>query len=212
MTKVGIIIPSRGNERPEFIKNCFRQLEPICHLVTIEHVDYNPLNNEVDITQRYKHGYNRLRGEGLDLIFAIENDDWYSHDYFKVMIEAWQNMGKPDLIGVDYTYYYHLKLKKYFKYDHPKQASMMCTAIKADLAIEWPKDNYPFTDMHLWRTMSSKKLFRPHQPIAISMKGHGVGKTGGTGHEDRLQRYVNEDYGFLREHLDDESFKFFSGL
>jgi len=213
MANIGIIIPDR-NDRPVFTANCYRQLKAVLPFVSLAHVNGPPQANVIDITRRYKFGYNILRNQGIDLIFCIENDEWYCADYFNVIIEAWKANGRPDLFGIDYTYYYHIKLKRYFKYEHTGRSSMMCTVIKPDLDIAWPKDNYPFTDMHLWRFMQNKKTFRPDEPIAISMKGHGVGMTGGTGHTDRLGRYVHQDegFGFLRGHLDNESFEFFSKL
>jgi len=216
---IGIIIPDRG-DRGIFKENWNRQLDEMTYKLILyapfqlAYVNHKPKNGTIDITERYRIGYDRMRGLGLELIFCLEVDDFYSTDYLLIMIQQWIAAGKPDLFGVDYTYYYHVKLKKYFKYEHQGRASMMCTAIKPDLDIPWPKDNYPFTDMHLWKFMQSKKTFRPDKPIAIGMKGHGIGMAGGTGHTDRLGRYIQDDqsHAFLKEHLDSDSYNFFSKL
>jgi len=201
---VAVIIPDRG-DRPKMLANCLRMMKaqtmkPVIHLI-----DEMPKDERPDITYRYKKGYQEVNA---DLVFFIETDDWYHPNYLYTIYSCWLSEGKPDLIGIDYTYYYHLKLKKYFKYGHIGRASMMNTAIAPGLKLNWPSDNYRFVDMYLWDKIKGMTI-SPEHPISIGMKGHGEGMYGGTGHDNKLHRYVHNDNGFLEKHLDKESFEFY---
>jgi len=217
--KVAILIPDRG-DRPAFLKNCLRMIEAQTLKPEYIHlVDYKPVNDEVDITPRYYHGYQLLsKYDTLDLIAFIENDDWYSPLYLETMIREWDKAGRPDLFGTNYTIYYHIGLRKYYKMSHPDRASAMNTIIKPKIPQllsrdGWPVDNEPFTDMWLWTKVKSRITFCPESHISIGIK-HGFGKTGGQSHTTRLHRYEpprgSLDNGFLKSIMDEESFNFYS--
>jgi len=207
--RIGVIIPDRG-DRPQLMQNCVRMMEAqtVSSNLDIEWVQ-TPADNKLDITRRYRIGYNNLIDQ--DIIFAIENDDYYAPDYIETMVNEWILADKPAIFGIDYTYYYHLKLKSYFKFAHPGRASMMNTAIKGGQAIQWPPDDERFLDMNLWKQLIGKTISLA-KPISISMKGHGIGKHAGTGHNSQLARYTIPDNGFLKANMDEESFKFYNGL
>ena len=215
--KIGVIIPDR-KDRPRFLKNCLRMLEHQTlkpHYIHI--VNDDPENNKPDITWRYRKGYEFYRNKGFDIIALIENDDYYSPVYLETMVQEWIKQEQPDIIGTNYTIYYHLKLKAYFNMDHYHRASAMNTLIKPDLNLTWPKNEDPYTDLHLWKNIPelSKFLFRPENHIAIGMK-HGEGLCGGRSHTDRLYRYSQLNavddpiFEFLKNNCDIESFKFYS--
>lgn len=219
--KIAALIPDR-NDRPLFLQNCLRMIEAQTVKVDVVNlVNYEPLSDAVDITQRYKKGYDELRGLGIDLIFLFENDDQYSPDYIETMLAYWELHGKPDLFGTAYTIYYHIELRAWFKMEHHQRASAMNTVIRADLNFPWCVDHEPFTDLHLWSMGSpgagiqSRVVFLPTKVISIGIK-HGVGKTiPGGSHviEPRMiPRYANldPDFEFLKENMDEESFKFYS--
>lgn len=208
--RVGVIIPDRG-DRPEFIKQCLwltdqQTVKPDI----IEHVNYAPISDSVDITQRYRKGYDNLRGHGLDVIAFMENDEYYAPDYLEIMLSEWVKRGKPDIFGTQYTIYYHLMLGAYFTMYHQDRASAMNTFIKPDLEISWPVDHEPFTDMHLWRQVHGC-VIDPGKVISIGMK-HGIGLCGGKSHIDRLHRYTQKDEGFLEKTVDPESYKFYKSF
>lgn len=223
--KLGIIIPDRG-DRPEFMENCLRMIKHqngIGSSIEICHANFQAKDNMVDITARYRYGYDYFRGKGFNLLAFIENDDWYSPDYLETMIDAWKRYKEPELFGTCTTICYHLQLKSYFTMEHHTRASAMNTFIKPDLEFPWPVDMEPFLDMHLWEMqrnpIKSRIVFRPEKIISVSMK-HGVGKTvDGIGThviDDRVRRrYVNKDVsddypnGFLKTVLDPESFEFY---
>lgn len=216
--KFGVIIPTRG-DRPRFLANCLRQLKhQTIQPDEIALMDYEPESDEKDITQRYRRGYDQLRGKNLDVIFFAEDDEFYSTTYFETMLGAWIDHGKPKLFGLNETIYYHIKLFAYFKFGHDDRSSAMSTMIVPDLDFPWCLDSEPFTDMYLWYTLRSTLqgvIWRnPPQYICIGMK-HGVGLTGGDSHTSRLDRYrshrgINDtDHSFLKEHLDPISLDFF---
>lgn len=203
---IKVVIPDRG-DRPKMLANCLRQMkaQTMPHEVIL--IDDKPEDERPDITWRYKKGYEQA--QGAELICFVESDDWYDKNYLYTLYSCWVSERKPDILGIDYTYYYHLGLRKYFKYGHIGRASMMNTAIKPGLNIRWPHDNYRFVDMELWRQIKGV-TFAPDKPISIGMKGHGEGLTGGTGHNDRMWRYTEDDNGFLESTLDKESYEFFN--
>lgn len=214
--KVGIIIPDRG-DRPEFLINCWRLLQrQTLKPEIIELVNDKPISDKVDITWRYRNGYERLRNKGLDIIAFMENDDWYSSDYLETMVNAWDAAGRPDLFGTNYTIYYHIGLRAYFTMRHIDRSSAMSTFIKPDLSFPWCDDSEPFTDMWIWtRTnIKNKKTFDPGKHVCLGIK-HGVGKFGGGSHVERLERYdpprgTHDHIGnFLRLTVDHESFVFY---
>jgi len=218
---IGVIIPDRG-DRPKMTANCLKQMDDQSVRgigdVVIAHVNYPPKGLWYDITERYIEGYNQLRGQGLDMIACIENDDWYHPDYLLECFEAYERLRRPELLGIEYTYYYHLRMRFYFKYLHPGRASMMCTCLKPDIEFSWPQLGDRFTDMWLWTRndkppfCTNKKFWEPDKPIAIGMKGHFEGKFGGTGHDNKMYRYVIPDNGFLKDNLSEEQFNFFTNF
>jgi glycosyltransferase involved in cell wall biosynthesis len=221
--KVGVIIPTRG-DRPLFLKNCIRLLQNQTltpHLVAV--IDHEPASDDCDITKRYRAGYDRLRDQDLDVIALMEDDDWYAPDYLELMCNKWAELGRPDLLGTDYTIYYHIKLFAHFTMYHDQRGSAMGTLIKPDMDFNWCHDSQPYTDSHLWVIAKHQstgrklngKIFKPAKHICMGIK-HGVGMRGGDSHLSRLDRYTTNtgipDYGksFLKSIVDPDSFQFYS--
>ncbi len=225
--KIACLIPDR-NDRPELLLNCRRLLKN--QTIQINHcelVNFSPIYTKPDITQRYRIGYEKItKLGGFDVIFLIENDDYYAPDYIEKMLAGWKQAGKPELFGTAYTYYYHVGLGSYFLMKHPERASAMNTMIVPGLNITWPNDNEVYTDLHLWlhkHVVDCRKVtWTPSNIISIGIK-HGVGLCGGRHHFDRLNRYKmkgglgNEDangmddinMAFLQANVDRESFEFY---
>jgi hypothetical protein len=218
--KIGIIIPDRG-DREKFFNNCLVMMHDQTvwrngheQQVSIISDGIIKASEKCDIVPRVRAGYERLTLLGVDVIFIIENDDWYAPNYIEEMLSAWESFGKPDLFGTCYTIYYHLKLKAYNKMEHHQRSSLMNTMIKPGLDIKWPVDIEPYLDLHLWQmpSIKSRIVFRPEKHISIGMK-HNVGKCGGALHsvDQNSQRwYENPDNGFLKATLDSESFEFYN--
>lgn len=208
--KIAVLIITRGN-RPELFENCLRLVRTQTRIPDhIEVVIDTPISNDCDITWRYKLGYDRLRNKGFDVIFLMEDDDYYASDYIEVMLSEWTRFGKPNIFGTNYTIYYNIRLFAWFTYYHDTRSSAMSTMIKPDLNFEWCPDNEPFTDMHLWKVVRGL-TFKPHKNICLGIK-HGTTMTGGKLHNDRLHRYRESDPNkdFLKQNVDAESFEFYS--
>jgi len=208
--KIGVIVPHR-NDRPEFLSNLKRMLNyQTVQPDLIHFVDYEPESNKCDITQRYRRGYDFMRNKGLDVIFLMEVDDWYSNTYIEYMLAAWNDNGKPDIFGTNYTIYYHIKLFAMFTFNHIQRSSAMSTMIKPDLTFPWCIDEEPFTDTHIWKHVKGR-TFCPSKQICLGIK-HGTSMTGGQSHIDRLHRYIKTDHNkdFIREIMDKDSYNFYS--
>ncbi len=196
--KVAVVVPDRG-DRPEFLKNCIRMIDSQTRKPDIlEVVDYNPISDLCDITPRYKMGYNLCSNAGADCILFMENDDWYHPTYIEEMIRRWEAHGKPELLGHQYTIYYHLGLRKMSVFHHMARSSAMNTLIKSGLSFGWGEDHNPYTDSWLWVTVKKHYNWRcvtivPSQLICLGIK-HDVGKVGGEFHSTGLKRFIrNQD-------------------
>lgn len=210
MVRIGVIIPDR-NDRPLFLERCNQMLaNQTLQADIIEVVNFEPLNDEIDITMRYRIGIEMLKDK-VDVILFVENDDWYSHTYIETMVNYWVMNDKPLLFGIAETIYYHLKLKAFNIIKHDGRASAMSTMVSTKLEIDFPKDNEPFFDLHLWKTYKGV-TFKPKEPINIGIK-HGIGKCGGKGHLLAF-RYDNEDaeMNWLKSKVNNESFKFYENI
>lgn len=160
-----------------------------------------PVSDEKDITVRYRGGYDYFRDKDVDVIFFLEDDDYYSPTYIETMLCEWQLAGKPELFGLTSTVYYHIGIRKHFIMNHTKRSSAMCTMIKPDLNFNWCADNEPYTDTHLWmsarHTETGKEFtraqFTPTSPICLGIKNFHAALTGGNMHNNRLDRY--DTYG-----------------
>lgn len=208
MTRVGVICPTR--DRVQFLGQFkkylgFQTLQPD----VIEIVDFTPMGDDCDITKRYRYGYDKLRGLGLDVIAFMEDDEWYSPEYLEVMVGGWIKAGKPKMFGLDYTIYYHIFIGRSFVFKHDKRSSMMSTLIRSDMDFEWCADDYAYTDSWLWRTVGGV-VWNPRKDIVIGIK-HGIGKTGGRWHDDNLDRYKDRGVDF-RKIVGEEDFVFYQSL
>lgn len=208
--KLAILIPHR-NDRPRFLRHLnYLILNQTLQPDLVHYVDYPPESAKKDITQRYRRGYNDLRGSGFDAIFFMEVDDWYASTYIETTMTAWIDAGKPDIFGQMETEYYHISKRGHFTMDHQQRSSAMSTLIKPDLDIKWCADDNPYTDICLFDQLPYR-LFLPSPRISIGIK-HGEGLTGGGMHIDGLERYLRNpdpEMKWLKEQVDTISFEFY---
>lgn len=197
--KVGIIIPHRG-DRPEFMAHLLKMIkaQQFNGEIMAAEIDYTPINDDCDITARYRRGYEFLSGMGFDVLAFMEVDDYYAPNYLQTMVDGWLAAGKPDLFGIDYSINYHLGLRRWFKMPMGISSAAMCTLIKPNLHFTWCADNVAYTDVHLWAVLAhrekvlSSARFSPETPICMGIK-HGIGKVGGAYHNTRHREFVNDD-------------------
>lgn len=212
--KIAVLIPDR-NDRPRLLANCLRMMnEQTMKPDIVEVVNDAPLGPDVDITWRYRMGYDRLRGKNIDAILFIENDDWYHREYIELMVGQWESVGRPNMLGHNYTIYYHIKKWAYFTMHHDTRSSAMNSLIRPDMNFKWCSDKEAYTDMWLWENLKGV-TFKPYQHLCMGIK-HGEGLCGGHMHTSRMTRYEGElatqdpNKDFLRQTLDPVSFDFYS--
>lgn len=204
--KIGVVLPTRG-DRPQFLNFAIEQLNNQTRQAdVIEIVDDPPENQEKDITKRYRIGCQRIIKKNVDLIFFIEDDDWYDKQYIEKMIKKWQENGKPDLFGINSTVYYHLKTKKCINFNHPERASAMNTIVTPQIIknIIWPPDDEVSFDLYLWNFFKGKTCnFEKKYSIGIK---HGIGLSGGIGHDADNYKNSEEDPDWLKNNVDSYAF------
>lgn len=176
-------------------------------------VDNPPLDQRKDITKRFREGITKAFAQGAELVFLIEDDDWYHPDYVRDMVHGWERAGKPKCFGVGYSYYYHLGTRAWLQMKHPERASAFSTMVTRDvLSMSWPGDHEPFFDIHLWKQLQGK-TFQPASPIAVGVK-HGIGMSGGIGHrkEWAMYKFKDSDMSWFRSHTGEDDFLFYKQL
>lgn len=140
--------------------------------------------NEPKITQRL----NLLEGLPLiqgDIIFFLEDDDYYAPNYIKSMIE---HLGDKAAVGICKARYYHIKKLAYLRHNNISHASLGSTAIRSYLLPQLRKaieDERDHIDMNLWpKIKENSVLFTDdEQVLHCSFKGM-PGKPGiGLAHE-----------------------------
>lgn len=212
MAKIGVLIPTRG-DRPKFLEHALYLLSKQIQKVDfIEVVDDIPNSNQKDITYRYRVGCERLVKKGADVIVFWEDDDWYHETYIQKMIEYWCSCSRPQIFGVSFTIYYHLKIRKWLRQNHEGRASAMNTIVTKDIVnFEWPDDSESFLDLILWKKLTGRAIeLASIKSIGIK---HGVGLCGGGGHKNTMW-YKNEDPGmrWLASHVDHKSLEFYKTI
>lgn len=84
----------------------------------------------------------------------------------------------------------------------------MNTILVPDLTINWPLDHDPYTDLHIWKQVPGL-TWTPEKHICLGIK-HGLGMVGGHNHNDRMERYINDDSGLLASVMDAPSLEFYT--
>lgn len=188
--RIGVLTFHRG-DRPEFTEQFHRLLSRQTRQPeAVEIVDYPPKDDKVDLTERFRIGYEALSTK-VDIIAIMEIDDFYPDIYLRSAENFWEQYAGPDtqLLGWDETIYYHLIPRKYRIEKTPGRSSLMSTIIKADQKINWPPGNTLFLDIHLWRHLKGVTV---SGWLAIGVK-HGIGKCGGIGHKQSFFNNGSKD-------------------
>lgn len=213
--KIICITPTRG-DRPQFIKNCKRQIKEQTkkadlHII----VDREPESNKVDIIPRIKDALDVCRFMNPDIICIIEDDDYYPPHYLELVEQQFKK--GADIVGDPITHYYHLHQEGARKFIHPNRASLFTTSFTPQLInlFPWPEDHTPNLDIYLWRwaaNMSNRtdKLKVNMNLVKLDAIGikHGLGKCAGNGHKMNLTNKIP-----LKEVIQDpKSLKFFKSI
>jgi hypothetical protein len=203
---LAVIIPTRG-DRPLFLRHAkyllSQQTRQPDEVIII---DSPPESNAPDLSRRYKLGLEKSSSE-FNILW--EDDDWYSHKYLELMYEIYLCNGKPSLMGIGSTVYYHILKREYRKFIHHKRASAMSTGIRRDINLGFIPDNEVFLDIMLWANTDGVVCNFP-DTICMGIK-HGIGKCGGRAHGEGF-KYSHHDpeLKYLKSIVDSESFDFYN--
>jgi len=202
MTEYCAIIPDRG-DRPEFTEHCLYQLSKIDWITSL-HINYSPDTQGFDLVERIKWGVQSAKLQGFKKAFIVENDDWYSPDYFQPFDE--------DFVGYQDTIYYHIKSKTWEQTFHVNHSSLFTTAFKLSALddFRWPRPDTVFLDIELWKHAKKKgwKLKKGNPCIGIK---HGIGLCGGMGHRQTFP-YKDYEMKWLADKVDEKSLGLYKRL
>lgn len=207
--KFATITPDRG-DRPELLEFCRHQI----HRFTTQparsyFISTDPApGGKVDIIPRVKEGIRRAANDGFDLVFIIENDDFYPRNYFDFIPDA-------DFYGCRKTTYYNLLNRTWQTWSHPGRSSLFTTGFKISAleksGFRWPADDVAGLDIRLWAHINKGgSKVNGFMAGAIGIK-HGIGKTGGRGHTMKMDNH-DPDLSWLKAHVDQEAYVFYKTL
>ncbi len=196
-----IIIPDRG-DRKELTEHCLFQMErQTLQPDKIYHIDYKPLNGEMDLTQRVMSGIDRSERDGIDKCFIIENDDYYPDDYFEKM------QFDCDMVGIEKTVYYNVRYRRIKFMNHTGRSSLFCTGFRISKI-----KNFMFPlkslDLRLWLFAQNLKVKFVENVGAIGIK-HGIGLCGGESHRFNPNYIKDSQLYWLKGQVREESFEFY---
>jgi hypothetical protein len=209
------ITPHRGGERSRLLDFCKVQIDRMTLKPDYSYfIDYKPVNTNVDLVDRVKVGVEQAINDGFEYAFILENDDFYSPNYFKAFEPA-MNRGE-DFLGVATTTYYNLKNRTWQKFEHPGRSSLFQTGFRlaALKKFNWPTNKTVMLDLYIWAhaRVSKNHLTRyfHQEQIALGIK-HGQGVCGGKAHGMEL-KHKDQHHAFLKSSVDLEAFKFYMTL
>lgn len=215
MTRVGVIVPTRNN-RPNFLRQCMKYVGRQTHQPAhIEIVDYPQKTFPVDLSERYKYGFERMRDK-CDLIVIMEDDDWYAADYVENLVKIWEASNRPQIVGYSSTIYYFIHTQNYCMINHPGRASAMSTAISADAVIllDWKQIDPLWFDIGAWQQLQGVAAPVAERWLSLGVK-HGLGDCHGAGHKRTFYRGErdNVDYGmqYFKKIVGDD-FRFYAEI
>jgi len=199
-----VITPHQDKRRAAFLERLetyiYRQTMQPDSWIVVDH----KLPLQTDLTARIKHGCELAVADGADLILIMEDDDWYDEHYIATMATEWDKAGRPEIIGIDSTRYYHIKSQGYVILNHPARSSLMSTGISREGAARmiWPDDDFIFLDIPMWKHLNGHTF---SADLAVGIK-HGVGNKGGVGHRPNWVQYSQDkDWAMLRKWIGEDS-------
>jgi hypothetical protein len=138
-------------------------------------------------------------------LVVIEDDDWYSPDYLKVVYE---NILKFDLVGEAPAAYYNVVTGRGRLCDNSAHSGLCSTTMKGH-AINCFKSaakiNHKFIDIHLWKMFRGSKKLIKNTRMVVGIKGLPGRRGIGAGHRDtfgspmNLRRWIGNDIGIYKK-------------
>lgn len=204
------ITTSRG-DRGQLLDFCKHQLSKMTKQPQETFfIDHPPTSDKVDLTLRLRLGIAAAEAAGIDVCYVVEDDDFYTADYFERM-----DMTDLDFIGSATTIYYNINQGTYQEFTHPNRSSLCFTGfrISALKRFSWPPDDTVFLDTVLWRYVVKYPGIRYKlipEAVGVGIK-HGTGKTAGVGHRMKLAN-ADSDGTYLKSVVDKEAYAFYRML
>lgn len=199
------ITPTR-NDRVELLSFCKHQLSRMNIKPAKSYfIDYPPKDGNFDLVHRVKEGIKQAKADGIDLVFIIENDDFYPANYF-------DNIPDADFIGCQQTTYYSLRNNTWQTMDHQSRSSLFTTGVKISAleGFRWPKDTERFLDISIWNFAQRRQrsVFVGEKALGIK---HGQGLCGGAGHKMSMKN-SDPKREWLKSNVDQEAFIFYQSI
>lgn len=208
--KVGVITATSG-ERPYLLKQCIYYVQR----QTVK-IDYHLiLSGPETLKEKYKEGLEKLKDK-VDIVFFMEDDDYYPKNYIDKMLEFYDWANSPDIFGIKETWFYHPEIKAFWYYKNEKDeacAFQTCVRTNAINKIDWSLIDSVFVDAGLWRQLEGSTIEFGF-PFSIGIK-HGRGKTLASGHnkwffEEKSKLQSDKEYArftdtWLREQIKDDA-------
>lgn len=132
-----------------------------------------------------------------DVLFFIEDDDWYHPNFVKRSVEKLQTFSA---VGECRSRYYNVKDRRYRIFPNTSHASLCQTAVVSE-EINTFKEMFHsykgvYFDLHFWQSQTNGFLF-PETSHSIGIKGL-PGKTGfSRGHVNTVRGYIRDDSGII---------------
>lgn len=175
--KIGIITPTVA-WRPHLFNRALyyidrQMVKPTARVI---------MNGNESLKEKYRQGLETLKSE-VDLIFFMEDDDYYPANYIEKMLEMYEWADEPEVFGIAETWFYHPEFRAYWYYknqEHNSCAFSMCVRADAVDKIDWNMIDDVFVDAGMWRQLEGQTV-ELGKPLCIGIK-HGRGKTLADGH------------------------------
>ena len=194
--KIATLTIDRG-DRPKMIAQCKRMIERQTRKPDLEIYVIEPsILRAVDIVPRFRSGWLHAKESGIDVIVVMESDDWYSRDYIQGMISG-LSLVNVDAVGLNNSLYYNICNQTYQIHSHSSRASLYTTVFKTECldSFKWPKDDYKFLDIPLWRHFKKREFFGEAENLAVGIK-HNEGVRAGIGHKATM-RHKDTEFKYL---------------
>jgi hypothetical protein len=175
--RIGVITATSG-QRPHLMSQCWKYIDRQAVKPSVRLV----LNGDETLKAKYHRGLEELKNE-TDIIFFMEDDDYYPPNYIEKMLEMYNWAGSPEVFGIGETYFYHPEFKAYWYYlNQDNNACAFQTCVRSDAIdkIDWNTIDDVFVDAGLWRQLKGETV-RFGKPLSIGIK-HGRGKCLASGH------------------------------
>jgi len=211
--KIATLTIDRG-DRPKMIEQCKRLIKRQTRKPDMEiYVTEPSVSSAIDIVPRFRSGWLEAKNNNIDIIVVIESDDWYEKYYINNMYDKFTSF-IISASGSDKSQYYNICNQTWQIHLHPGRASLYTTVFKTNALddFKWPKDDYKFLDIPLWKHFNKKEFYTmigysDAHDYAVGIK-HNEGIRAGIGHKATmknkdvefkyLESIIGEDVGFYK--------------